>query len=251
MLRRILLAAVAGAMLCVPASAQTVDELIAKNAAARGGLDKIKAISSLRMVGKMTVGPGMDAPFALEMKRPMFVRTEFTIQGMTGIQAYDGSTGWAVMPFNGNPEPEAMSADDLKEAEEQADFDGPLVDYAAKGHKVELIGKEKVEGTDAYKLKVTLKGGDVRNIYLDAEYFLEIKTDGKRKMHGTEMEFESTMGDYKEVGGVMFPHAIEAGVKGSPQKQKLTFDKIEVNPALDDTRFKMPPPKKEEPKPKG
>jgi len=114
---------------------------------------------------------------------------------------------------------------------------------------VDLIGKEPVEGSEAYKLKVTMKDGAIRYIYIDAEAYLEIKTEGKRKIRGSEVEGESSIGDYKEVAGMMMPHAVESGAKGSPQKQKLTIDKIEVNVPIDDTRFVMPEVKKDEPAP--
>jgi len=230
-------------------SAQTLDEIIAKNVKAKGGLDKIKAVQTARLTGKMVVGPGMEAPFVMELKRPRHLRMEITFQGMTGTQAYDGKSGWAVMPFQGRKDPESMSADDLKLVDEQADFDGPLVDYKEKGHTVDLLGKEKVEGSDAFKIKVTLKNGDVRHLYLDAESFLEIKAEAKRTIRGSEQEFESIIGDYKEVGGLMLPHSMEGGPKGGTMRQKLTIDKIELNVPIEDARFKMPEVKKAEPSP--
>jgi hypothetical protein len=124
--------------------------------------------------------------------------------------------------------------------EDQSDIDGPLVDWKAKGHKIELVGKDKVEGTDTYKLKVTLKSGTVRYLYLDAELFLDIKTEGKRTIRGTELETEQTIGDYKEVKGILYPHSLESGVKGRPQKQKITIEKIELDVPIDDGRFTMP-----------
>lgn len=249
MLRKCLLGLAAGAVLALPASAETVDEIIAKNVAAHGGLDKIKAVQSVRMNGKLTVGPGIEAPISIEMKRPHNMRVEVTFQGNTGIQAYDGATGWQISPF-GKGQADPMSAEDLKEAEEQADMDGPLVDYKAKGHGVELIGKEKLEGSDAYKLKVTLKNGNLRYLFLDADSFLEIKAESKRTIRGSEVEGETTIGDYKDVGGLLFPHSLQMGAKGRPEKQNITVEKIELNPALDDARFKMPAPAKPEaPKP--
>ena len=243
MIRTLLLTTLAALpTLAPPASAQTVDDLIAKHVAARGGMDKLKAVKTMRMTGTMTVGPGIEAPVILEMKRPSSMRMEITIQGQTGVQAYDGKTAWMVMPFMGKKDPEALPAEETKTFEEQADFDGVLVDYKAKGHAVELAGKEPVEGTDAYKLKVTLKNGDVRYVYLDSEYFLEIRTEGTRTMRGTPIDFESSIGDYKDVNGLMMPHAIESGAKGMPQKQKMTISKIELNPSLDDARFAMPAP---------
>ena len=228
------------APLAPTASAQTVDELIAKNIVAKGGLEKIKAVKSMRATGKMIGGPGMEFPFVMINKRPKSTRLEFTFQGMTGMQVYDGKTAWMSMPFMGKKEPEVMPPDEAKMIEEQADFDGPLMDYKEKGHTVELLGKEQVEGADAFKLKVTLKGGDVRTIYLDAETFLEIKVEAKRMVRGSEIEGESLLSDYKEVGGMMMAHVIDSGSKGSPQRQKIVVEKVELNPVIADSLFVMP-----------
>jgi len=221
-------------------SAQTVDEIIAKNIQARGGLDKIKAVQSVKSSGTMSMGGGMEAPGTLIQKRPDMARLEFTVQGLTAVQAYDGKTAWQIMPFMGKKDAELMSADDKKDMELTADIDGPLVNYKSKGHKVELLGKEKVEGTDAYKLKITLKNGDVIDDYLDTDSYLEIKQEMKRMVRGSEQEIESSLGDYKEVNGLMFPFAMENGVKGSQEKEKLTLSKIELNVPVDDSIFKMP-----------
>jgi hypothetical protein len=244
MLRKPLFGLLAAAALAVPATAQTVDEVIAKHLDARGGIDKIKAVQSMRLTGKMTVGPGLEAPVVLEAKKPASIRLEIVFQGNTGVQAYDGKAGWAISPMAAKKDPEPMSPDDLKDMEEQADMDGSLVDWKAKGHTVELMGKEKVEGSDAYKLKLTLKNGDVRYMFLDADSFLELKTEAKRTIRGSEMETESMSSDYKEVGGLVMPHTITNGAKGSPQKQTITVDKVELNVPLDDARFKMPEVKK-------
>ena len=240
MMRKTLVGIALLALLTPLASAQTVDELIAKNIEARGGMAKLKAVQSLRATGKMIGGPGMEFPLVMVSKRPNNTRIEFTIQGMAGIQAYDGKTAWASMPFMGKKDPEAMPADDARLFIENADMDGPLVDYKQKGHAVELIGKEQVEGADAYKLKVTLKGGDVRYIYLDAETYLEIKGEGKITMRGTEVETESFLGDYKEVGGLMMAHAMEQGMKGNPQRRKIVIEKVEMNTEIPDSLFAMP-----------
>jgi len=249
MLRKFGVGVLALALPVLPVAAQTVDEVIAKNIEARGGLEKLKSVQSIRMTGKMMMGPGMEAPMSLEIKRPRSLRMEFTFQGMTGVQAYDGKNGWSISPFQGKKDPEPMSPDDVKDAEEEADIDGPLIDYKAKGHTVELVGKEKVEGSDAFKLKVTLKNGTVRHQYIDAESFLEIKTEAKRTIRGSEMEFESTIGDYKDVEGLLIAHSIQSGAKGRPEKQNIVVEKIELNPVLDDARFRMPEtPKAEAPK---
>ena len=251
MRNKLVLSFCAAALLAVSASAQTADELIEKNVKARGGADKMHAVQAMKFTGKMKMGP-MEAPFTVTKKRPENFRLEFTVQGMTGVQAYDGSTGtgWMVMPFMGKKDPEQMSADMLKEFKEEADFDGPIIDYKAKGNKVEYVGKEDVQGTPAYKLHVTTKDGLESNVYLDAESYLEIKTDQKRKIQGQEMETETSLGDYKEFGGVLFPTSIESRAKGREGAQNITIEKVEVNPtAVDTALFKMPEVKKaEEPK---
>jgi len=231
--------------------AQTVDEIIAKNVQARGGAEKLKSVQSIRSTATLSMGPGMEAPGVLIQKRPALARLEFTIQGLTAVQAYDGKNAWQIMPFMGKKDPELMSADEAKETEEMADVDGPLVDYKSKGHQVELLGKEKVEGTDAYKLKLTMKNGDVQTIYIDADSFLEIKEETKRTVRGSEQEVESAIGDYKEVSGILFPFAVESNVKGSAEKQKITITKVELNVTTDDSIFKMPAPapKADAPKP--
>jgi outer membrane lipoprotein-sorting protein len=243
---------IAAVLVLVPAMwSQTADEIIAKNVQARGGMDKLKSVQTMKSTATMAMGPGMEAPGMMIQKRGNLARLEFTIQGLTAVQAYDGKNAWAIMPFMGKKDPELMSGDESKELEEMADIDGPLVDYKSKGHQVELLGKEKIEGTDAYKLKVNLKNGDVLTVYIDADSFLEIKDEMKRNVRGTEQLVESSIGDYKEVGGIIFPFAIESGVKGSAEKQKITFSKIELNVPADDSIFKMPPPapKTDAPKP--
>ena len=240
MFRKLFAALAVVLFIALPAAAQTADEIINKNMQAMGGIDKLKAVKSIRMTGTMTVGPGMEAPITLEMKRPNMMRLDFTLQGMTGSQAYDGTSGWSLMPFGGSTAPQPMSADDAKLAAEQADMDGPLMDYKEKGHTVELLGKEQVEGADTYKLKLTKKDGTVTVYYIDAEQFLVIKQEARRTIRGSEIDAETIVGDYKAVDGLMMAHSIESGAKGNPARQKLTVSKIEINVPIDDARFKMP-----------
>ena len=240
MLRKAIAGLALASLLVSPAAAQTVDEVIAKYVNAKGGMEKIKSVKSMRMSGKMVMGQGMEAPFTMTGKRPKMTRMEFTFQGMTGVQAYDGKNAWMVMPFMGKKDPEALPAEETKVMDEQADMDGPLVDWKEKGHKVELVGKEQVEGADVHKLKLTMKGGDVRYYYLDAESFLEIKVEAKRKVRGTEIDGETLFGDYKEVDGMPVAHTMESGAKGSAQKQKMVVEKVEMNPDVPDSLFAMP-----------
>lgn len=239
-MRKLLLAVAFAVASAAPASAQTADEIVEKFIKTVGGMEKIQAVKSLRRVGKYSGGGGFEAVLVEENRRPNLVRQEFVIQGMTGVTAYDGKTGWKIEPWNGKKDAEALSEEEMKGIVEDSDLDGPLVNYRAKGVKVEYVGTDEVEGTDTYKLKVTLANGDVRFYYMDTEYFVPIKIDTKRMVRGAEREYETVLGDYKEVGGWYLPFSIESGVKGNPNRQKITYEKIEANVALDDSRFARP-----------
>lgn len=235
-------------LLTVAASAQTVDDIIKKSTEARGGLQKIKAIKSLKATGKLTItSQGIEIPITLQQKRPNAFRMDATFQGQSVVQAYDGESGWQVNPFQGVNEPDKMAGDDLKEAQEQADIDGPLVDYKEKGNTVELVGKEDLEGTPAYKLKVTLKNGDVRYIYIDAANYLELKVTAKRRSPGGEQEVDIYPSNYKPVNGVLFPFSTEQKIAGQTQIQ-ITIDKLDIDAPVEDAVFKMPMKAAEKPK---
>jgi hypothetical protein len=241
MSKKLLLSLCAVALLAVSAFGQTADELLEKNLKAMGGKDKLKALQSVRMTGKMKMGP-MEAPFTMTKARPADMRVDFTIQGMTGSQAYDGTTGWLLMPFGGNKDPQKMTEEMLKDVRTEADFDGPTFDYKAKGNKVEYIGKEDVQGTPAYKLKVTTKDGKETLVFLDAETYLAIRTEATRNVQGQDMEWETSIGDYKTVEGLLFPFSIDSHVKGkdATSGQVIAIEKIELNPKVDTTIFAMP-----------
>jgi outer membrane lipoprotein-sorting protein len=231
------------------ADLKTADEVIAKYNEARGGLDKIKAIKSVKGTGKMSMGP-MELPFSIAMQRPSAMRIDFNFQGMNATQAYDGSKGWQVMPMMGKTDPEPMSEDDIKNISEQADMDGALVDYAKKGHSVKLDGTKDIEGTPAYKLVITKKNGDVETNFIDSEYFILIRTESKMKMQGQEVDSATTLGDYKEVEGVMFPHSITNAFNagGQEMKQTMTIENYQANVDFPADHFTMP---KVEPKAEG
>jgi hypothetical protein len=225
--------------LCTFTYGQTVDELIDQNLKAHGGLDKLRAVKSVKMTGKMNMAGGMEAPFTFQKKRPDKIRIEFVLQGLTGIQAFDGSTAWTLMPFTGSKDPQKMPEDERKDIIEQADFDGPLVDYKQKGNLVEYVGKEDVEGTEAHKLKLTLKNGNVRYIFLDPDSGLEMKTTALIKREGVETSVDSFFGDYKEVSGILFPFSIEQRIKGQAGPQ-FAIEKVELDVEIGDSTFAMP-----------
>lgn len=230
------------------AQGQTVDEVIAKNIQARGGLEKLKAVRSLRTTVKFSEG-SFRAEFRQENKRPGKVREEFIIQGMAQIQAYDGKTGWQISPFNGRKDPDLMSNDDMKSLIVDADIDGPLVEYKEKGHKAELVGHDSMEGTDCYKIKLSMKNGDVRYYYLDTDSFLELKVEIQATIRGALQESELYFGDYEQVNGIYYPFAIEQAQKGSSSRAQFSVEKIEQNVDLADALFAMPAAKTDAKKP--
>ncbi len=178
-MRKLLLTLAGLAALAAPLPAQTADEIIAKYLTNVGGMDKIQAVTTLRRTGKIVLGGGFEAGVIQESKRPNKLRQEFVFQGMTGVNAYDGKRGWKIEPWQGKKDPEALSEEEMKQIVEDADFDEALVNYRQKGNKVEFAGTEQVEGTDVYKLKVTLASGDLRYYYMDTDYYVPIKIDIK------------------------------------------------------------------------
>lgn len=224
----------------ISAAAQTADEIVAKYVKTVGGMEKIEAVKTIRRTGKVIAGGGFEIPIVEENKRPNLVRQDITIQGLVGTNAYDGKTGWKIQPWNGKKDAETMGEGELKGIIDDSDFDGPLVNYKAKGNKVEYLGMDEVEGDDTYKLKVTLANGETRLYFMDTEYYVPIKIETKRIVRGAEVEFEAVLGDYKEVAGWYLPFSVEVGGKGSQFKQKIVYDKIEANVPVDDKRFTMP-----------
>ncbi len=220
----------------------TVDEIIARFVKTVGGAEKIQSIRTLRRVGKFTGDDGFEAVVVVESSRPNKVREEFSIQGMTGVNAYDGANGWKIDPFGGKKDPESLSEEEMRSIVEDSDFDEPLINYQQKGNKVELVGMDQIEGTDVYKLKVTLKSGDTRYYYMDTDSYVPIKYETKRIIRGTPQETETTLGDYKQVGGWYLPFSLETRQKGSSGSQKITFDRIEFNVPIDSTRYNRPKP---------
>jgi len=224
------------------AGAVSVDELIAKNAAARGGLDKIQAIKSLKTEGKLRFVGGFgtfDLTLVQYQKAPDAVRNEATVQGLTQVQAWDGKEAWQISPFQGRKDPERMSEDDAKSLADDAAIAGSLINYQARGAKIEYLGTEDVDGTLAHKLKVSLKSGNVEYVYLDPDAYLEIRMVAQRKVRGSESESTTDYGDYEQVDGVYFPFSITTQNKGDGQ-QLITIEKAQANVDVDDKQFAFP-----------
>ncbi|SFM96580.1 hypothetical protein [Dokdonella immobilis] len=231
------------ALASVSAHALTVDELVARNAEARGGLDRIEAIKSIRFEGSLRFTGGfgsIDLTMMQVKKAPEMVRSEVSVQGLTQIQAWDGTEGWQISPFQGRKDPERMTEDDARGLADDASISGALINYKAKGSQVEYLGTEDVDGTEAHKLKVTLKNGDIETVYLDPDHFIEIRIVGQRKVRGTETEDVTDFGDYEKVAGVYFPFSILSYSKGGGGQQQITIEKAEANVDVDDALFAFP-----------
>jgi hypothetical protein len=216
------------------ARAQTVKEVLARSLAARGGAAKLRSVSTRRETGRIALGAGNEFPFILEHKRPKSLRMEIEFQGARLVRVFDGFRGWQRAPQASNAE--ALTADDLHNIAHEADFDGALVDTATKG-KAELLGHEQVGGRDAYKVQVTLTGGEVYYYFIDSASYLPIHWVGDHQINGKAVAFESDFNDYRDVAGVKYPFEIVSWMKGSATKQKILVAKVEVNPPIDDARF--------------
>jgi len=220
----------------------TADQIVARYVAARGGLEKIRSIQTLREKGRLTAGADRQALVTRELKRPSRSRFEITVQGVTGVFVSDGQRGWRMSPFDGDTEPTALPAEVVSEAAEQADIEGPLVDWKAKGHQIEMAGRETIDGHDAYKIKLTLKSGAVRYEYIDTKTMYRVRTDSTRQVHGQPLQIKMTFGDYKKTSGTIFPHQIDIAAAGRPQTMHVVVDTVEVNPPLAEDRFAMAVP---------
>src|SRR5690348_1246526 len=230
----------ASSVVVTSAHALTVDDLLAKNLAARGGADKVAAIKTLKSEGKLLFGGQFELTLTAYQKAPDSVRNEASIQGLTAVQAWDGKDAWQISPFQGRKDPEKMSADDAKALADDAPIAGALIGAKERGDKVEYLGTEDVDGTEAHKLKVTLKNGDVDYVYLDPDHFLEIRMVAQRYVRGTLSERTTDYGDYEEVNGVYFPFASTSESKGDGGKQQTSIEHAEANAPIEDSVFAFP-----------
>ena len=238
---------VAGALGTVSSAAElpplTVEEIVARHVEARGGLEKLRALRSLRRDGHLVL-PGMKLEMTVReiRARPGRVRTESTLHGLTSIDAYDGRSAWKVRPLRGRKDPERVSSDETKALMLSADVEGPLVDFKSKGHKVVLLGVEELDGTPCYKIRVDLKWGDQLITYVDSDSFMVLRELQRMVVRGAEQFTEVDYGDYEQVAGVFVPTVEESGPRGSPssEKAKVVYDRAEGNVAVNDSLFAFP-----------
>jgi len=234
--RKLVVAALFGAV-AAPISAQTVEEVLDRYQAAIGGAEGWAALQTMKASGTLDVmGGAVTGPFTIVQKRPAMARIEMTIQGMTIVQAFDGETAWQIMPMGGSTEPQVADPETAASIMDQADLDGPLIGWKEAGTQIALAGTETIDGAETTKLEVTLKSGDVLDYYLDERY-LPIRVVALRGDQGGQGEVTTTLADYRDVGGLMFPYRIEVQTPMGPQT--LTFESIEVNVPVDEALFSM------------
>jgi hypothetical protein len=252
--------------------------IVDRNVAARGGLQAWRAVQTMSLEGKLGAGGNQRAtlsvppqgpvptlksipqrpvdeaqlPFVMELKRPRKMRVELAFNGQTAIQVFDGANGWKLRPYLNRRVVEAYTAEEMKSASIQADLDGPLVDYVAKGTKIELDGVEKVEDHDTYRLKLTMNNGQSIHVWIDAQSFLEAKIEGQpRRLDGVYHPVEVYYRDYRPVNGLQIPYVLETkvlplaqkspGVRNTPvPPEKIVIEKVAVNPKLDESLFSKP-----------
>jgi hypothetical protein len=279
----ILAACLAEAAAAAPAKLSAA-EVITKNVAARGGLEAWRAVQTMSLSGKMGVGGNQRAtlqlptqgqvtvgtrtperpvvptrrveevysPFLMELARPRKMRFELQFAGQTALQVYDGVNGWKLRPYLNRLEVEPYTPDEVKAASLGSELDGPLVDYAAKGTRIESNGIESVEGRDTYKLKLTSKSGDVTHVWVDAQTFLETKIEGQpRRLDGVYHPVQVYYRDYRNVNGLEIPFVLETRVlpvartalpaRDTPvPPEKTLIEKVVINPKFDAGLFSKP-----------
>ena len=213
------------------AQAQTVDEIIDKHITALGGKENLNKIQNVISEGSLSV-QGIEIGVTVTQVNNKLARQDIFVNGMTGFDMLTDKEGWTYMPFNGMQKPEPKTADDVKEGLSDLDIAGPLVDYAAKGNKVELLGKEDVDGTECYKLKVTLASGKDETYFIDPTTNMIIRTKKMQKANGQEVEVQSDFSDYRDVEGVKMPYSI-----GLPFGT-LLISSIKINQTIPESAYK-------------
>jgi len=221
----------------------SAEQIAERNVQARGGLPAWRAIHSIQMSGLLDAGGRANArlPFTLQMKRPHYQRVTIEFQGQTAVQVFDGQNGWKLRPFLNRMDVEPFSEEEKLKVMHQDDLDGPLIDYAAKGSRIELEGTGLVDGKANDRMKLTMKDGTSRHIWIDGASFLESKMEGNpRRLDGRMRKVENYPRDWRKVDDVLIPFESESKVETAPKSRKITIDKVVLNPPLDDGLFGKP-----------
>lgn len=224
--------AIVATLVSVFTFAQTAEEIVTKHVDAIGGTAPWKKINSIYYEGKLTV-QGAEVNVTLTALNGKGVRQDLTIMGMTGYQIITPAAGWNFMPFQGQTTPEAMTADELKVSSDDLDVQGKLVDYKSKGHTIEYLGKDDVEGTECFKLKITTKAGNVETVFIDPKTYYIVRTVQKRIANGQESDVPTNLSNYQKLPeGIVVPFSIALPFG------ELVISKAEVNKPVDESLFK-------------
>ncbi len=221
----------------------TADQIVEKNVAARGGLTAWRAVQTMTLTGKMDAGGAQNhqLPFVLKLKRPHKSRLEIEFNNQTAIQVYNGTQGWKLRPFLNRNEVEPYTDAEAQSAASSDELDGPLIDAAAKGTKVAVVGMDPVEGHAAYKLSLTTRAGVRRNLWVDASTFLEVKADGvPRQLDGRPHKVSIFYREYQSEHGLQIARLQEVVVEGVKASEKTQISQVTVNDTLDDSLFQKP-----------
>jgi outer membrane lipoprotein-sorting protein len=277
----LLLSACAASALAVAAdkpAGLSVDQIVDRHVAARGGLAAWRGLHTISVRGKLEAGTGdsiqrsrtmaqqgagasakraqravaaaaakagaseqVQLPFRMEIKFPHKSRVELDFAGKTAVQVYDGEHGWKFRPYLNRDDVEPFNAEEAKAEASREELGDALMDYAAKGTRVALEGTEAVDGHQAYRLKLTLKNGDVRHVWIDAQSFFDVKVEGiPRRMDGRMRKVFVEQRDFRAEKGLTMPHLYVTTVEGYPGAHRMMVESVTVNPALDDARFAKP-----------
>jgi hypothetical protein len=279
-LRSIFLSSMATAALgaAVSVPSLTVQQIVERNAAARGGAAAWQRVHSMTLAGKMDAGKQrkdggeiagntlktreqvrsearlavlgksktaapkiIQLPFQMDLARPIKTHLEVPFQGQTAVQVYDGKNGWKLRPFLGRHEVEPFTPDELKIAASQQELDGALINHAAKGTSVALDGTETLEGRNTYRLKLTYKTGEVRHLWIDAQTFLDAKIEAApRRWDGKTRTVVTYFRDYKPVDGLMIAHRLETQIEGVSGAENIYVEKVALNPTFAASVFAKP-----------
>jgi hypothetical protein len=227
------LALAAAAMISMQASqAQTADDVVNKYIEALGGKEKLMSLKSVKMTGGLSV-QGMDIGITVTILNGVGSRNDISVPGMgEGYQIMTPTKGWSYMPFQGQTSPEEVSEDRVKSSQAQLDLQGALLGYKEKGHQVELLGKETVDGAECFKLKLTNKNGKVSTLFIDTKTYYRIKSISTTNINGEDTEIETSYSDFRKTPeGFVFPFS------QTTPNGPITYSSIEVNKPVDESIF--------------
>lgn len=224
-------------LLCQQPSAEAILE---KHLTARGGLERLKAIETLRLRGAQVLSPApLELPIVIEQRRPNLQRVELTVRGMTRTTTFDGKEGWIKTPWAANKEAVPLEPEEIQSLAE-SDFDSPYVDWQSKGWKPEYLGVSTQEGKAVHRVKLAISTTESLTGSFDVRTYQELFRERSHRELGNEIKLLSTFDDYQTVQGISFPFYILHRVESRGRRLKLYIDKVEVNPSLPDKRFAKP-----------